>query len=212
MATKQKVFNEEAFLQAIQKATDEPCDGYDDLYTHSKELMQWLFWKKYLGNESHMEDMFAEAHINIYKEFILKERDLATVQHMFNLVVTIIERSFLEYLSKMRKLQVDRQETAEIQDTWHTDIDTWQYTQSELLLIFNKALELVRFKDSNRLVCKYFLFVQIFDRRRYEFELPKALKQLTAEQIQFNKHYAKVIHTCAIMELIKGGVIWLKKF
>ena len=212
MSKKQDLFNEEEFIAAIQKAIEEPCDGYDDLYTHSKALMQWLFWKKYLGNEAHMEDMFAEAHINIYKEFILKGRGLETVQHLFNLVVTIIERSFLEYLSKLKRVNLDKQEALDIQSTWHSDIDTWQYTQPELLLIYNEALKRIRFTDQERLICKYFLFVQVFDRRRYEFDLPKPFRQVAKKQISLYKHYVKVLHTCAIMELIKGGAICLKKF
>ena len=95
---------------------------------------------------------------------------------------------------------------------WNTDVDEKFYTRDDLLLIYNEAYSNIRFKNEKYKFCKFLLFIQIYDRRRIEFELPCCFNEQKSEIIDFLKDYVKVLHVAAVKKLTQGGLICLKKF
>ena len=212
MASKQHFFNASEFKKAVALAIEEPCIGYDEVYLQTKKVITWLLFKKYAKFINFHDDMSSEAHINIYKEFVLKQRDMDSLKSVYNFVTIVIERAFMHFLKKMDKIKIDKEDAKQLQVMWNTDVDEKFYTRDDLLLIYNEAYSNIRFKNEKYKFCKFLLFIQIYDRRRIEFELPCCFNEQKSEIIDFLKDYVKVLHVAAVKKLTQGGLICLKKF
>jgi len=95
-----KVFNPEVFQTAYQKCLDEPSIGYDDFHNSISKLVEYVHWKHYQSWENHKEDMMSEAHFELYRTLILKQKPFKNALAFMYLIVS---RSYSAYIKKNEK-------------------------------------------------------------------------------------------------------------
>lgn len=190
---------------------------YSAFYNAVDPIINYMYNKKFKGNDSCKDDLGSCAHFRLYEEFFIRNNDLQAIKNIFNYICKIIYIAFYAYLDKNKDKENSIDAGSYIEEFEEPTFDFGlgnTYNEHSVfkalsiedkLLVYNTTLKSLIITPDELDICKYLLFLQVFDKSRYSFSLPKKFSSI--ENINYYKNYIKAKFILTHKRLKSEGVI-----